>query len=178
VSGGRFDRCLRFTLREEGGYSNDPADKGKETWRGVTAATFDRARKAGVVPRDCVTVRDLKPEHVEAVFWNFYWNASKAHEFPAPLDLLLFDAYVNHRPEVAVKLIQAAVGADQDGKVGPKTLEAARVVQPVTAIERYTYEREQFYRRLVKQDESQAKFLRGWLNRVARVKASALAEVA
>jgi len=35
----RFDACLAFTLREEGGYVDDPADPGGATNMGITLAT-------------------------------------------------------------------------------------------------------------------------------------------
>lgn len=176
MTGGRFERCLRFTLVEEGGYSNVTADKGGATNRGVTAATFTEAKRLGLVKAS--TVHDLTVEDVERVYWSLYWLPSHAQELPAPLDLCLFDAYVNHRPQVAVRLIQAGVGVEQDGIFGPKTVDGAHLVQAVTAIERYCYERERFYRQIVKNDPTQERFLRGWLNRVAHVKSAALAEVA
>lgn len=177
MSDARFGRCLTFTLREEGGVSNDPADRGKLTNRGVTQETFEFAIRHGLVR--AASVRDLTDEDVKAIYHALYWIPSRAAELPAPLDLCLFDAYVNHRPKVAVRFIQAALKVDQDGVIGPKTIEAAlEVPSMLTAVERYAYWREQFYRRLVDSDESQAKFLRGWLNRVAHVKAAALAEVA
>lgn len=176
MSGGRFERCLRFVLREEGGYSNDPNDHGGSTYMGITQATLDHARASGWTR--VRWVRDLKMSDVEQIYFHGYWAASRAHEFPAPLDLLLFDAYVNHRPMTAVRLIQAAVLAEQDGVVGPKTLDAAHISSPVAAIERYAFERERLYRQIVKNDSTQERFLRGWLNRVAHVKAAALVEVA
>ncbi len=36
----RFDACLAFTLREEGGYVDDPADPGSATNMGITLATY------------------------------------------------------------------------------------------------------------------------------------------
>ena len=36
----RFDECLAFTLRAEGGYVDDPADPGGATNMGVTLATL------------------------------------------------------------------------------------------------------------------------------------------
>lgn len=172
----RFERCLVFTLREEGGYSNDPLDRGGSTYMGITQGTLDIARKHGWTRTEFVA--DLTFDEVRHIYEAGYWNPSRAHEFPAPLDLLLFDAYVNHRPSVAVSLIQAAVGSERDGKVGPKTVARAHEVNRVTAIERYCFEREQFFRRIVAGDHSQERFLRGWLNRVAHVKAAALLEVA
>ena len=35
-----FDTCLAFTLQEEGGYSDNPADPGGATNMGITLATY------------------------------------------------------------------------------------------------------------------------------------------
>jgi hypothetical protein len=35
-----FDTCLAFTLKEEGGYSDNPADPGGATNMGITLATY------------------------------------------------------------------------------------------------------------------------------------------
>jgi lysozyme family protein len=35
-----FDACLAFTLREEGGYVDDPADIGGATNMGITLASY------------------------------------------------------------------------------------------------------------------------------------------
>jgi lysozyme family protein len=35
-----FDICVTFTLREEGGYVDDPSDPGGATNMGVTLATY------------------------------------------------------------------------------------------------------------------------------------------
>jgi lysozyme family protein len=176
-TGGRFERCLRFTLREEGGLSNDPADKGGLTNHGVTQATFEAARAAGALPLRVKTVRDLTLDDAEHVYFVLFWLPSRAFEFPAPLDLCLFDAYVNHRPDVAVRFIQAAVGSTEDGIVGMDTVAKALAAHLAEAVERYAHARETFYHELVKRDSTQARFLRGWLTRVATVKASAMAEV-
>jgi lysozyme family protein len=177
-TGGRFERCLRFTLREEGGLSNDAADRGGLTNHGVRQATFEAARAAGALPPRVKSVRDLTLDDAEHVYYQLYWLTSRAFEFPAPLDLCLFDAYVNHRPQVAVRFIQAAVGADEDGVVGMDTVAKAHAAHLAEAVERYAQARERFYRDLVKADPMQERFLKGWLNRVATVKSAAMAEVA
>ena len=40
-----FQACLAFTLKYEGGKSNDPRDPGGRTMEGVTQATYDASHK-------------------------------------------------------------------------------------------------------------------------------------
>lgn len=176
MSGGRFERCLRFVLHEEGGLANDKADHGGKTNRGVSSPTFEAAKRRGVVRAQ--RIDDLTDLEVETIYWSMYWLEPRCYEYPAPLDLLAFDAYVQHRPTPAAEMMQTAVGTVPDGIIGPKTIAAAHKVDRVAAIERYAYARERFYRQIVKQDPTQQRFLRGWLSRVAEVKTAALAEVA
>lgn len=176
MSGGRFDRCLRFVLHEEGGLADVKGDHGGLTNFGISTPTFNAAKARGLIKASRVDA--LTKAEAEHVYWSLYWIEPRCYEFPAPLDLLAFDAYVQHRPGPAAELLQTAVGTVPDGVIGPKTIAAAHQVEAVAAIERYAYARERLYREIVKADPSQERFLRGWLNRVAHVKAAALAEVA
>lgn len=177
MSGGRFDRCMAIVFGEEGGYSNNPNDRGGPTNLGLTEGTIAGAIKAGVLAPG-VTVRSIARDQAERVYFELYWKASRAPELPAPLDLCLFDAYVNHRPKVAVRLLQAALKIDQDGMVGPLTIAAAKAQELRGVVARYAYWRRNLYHRIVDENESQAVFLKGWLNRVDSIEKSALAEVA
>jgi lysozyme family protein len=178
VSGGRFERCLRFVRQPnvEGGIADDKADHGGRTNAGISTPIFLEAKRRGMTK--AARVDDLTDQEIESIYWALFWIEPKAYLFPAPLDLLAFDAFVQHRPRPAAELMQTAVGAVPDGIIGPKTIDAAHKVEPVAAIERYAYARERLYREIAKADPTQVKFLRGWLNRAAQVRAAALAEVA
>jgi len=80
---------------------------------------------------------------------------------------VVFDCAVNSGPSRSIKLLQGACpGLAIDGVIGPKTLEAAKAVDPVLVVNA----REAFVRRIVARDATQAKFLGGWLNRIAAVR--------
>ena len=51
----RFLACLPFTLKEEGGYSNDAHDPGGKTMEGIIQREYDRYRSSQ--KRDLVGVR-------------------------------------------------------------------------------------------------------------------------
>ena len=93
---------------------------------------------------------------------------------PWPVSLVHFDACVNTGVTQAARFLQRSVGADPDGRIGPKTLEALRSLltreTPLAVAERLLLKREPFYRRLVQVDPSQKRFLQGWLNRVSSLK--------
>jgi Glycosyl hydrolase 108 len=89
----RFDACLTFTLRAEGGFVDDPADPGGATNMGITLATY----------RDCSNDQDLGAVQVEdmtrrtarAIYRTLYWNPLRADALPDGVDLSVFDMGVN-----------------------------------------------------------------------------------
>ena len=89
-----FDKALSFVLGNEGGYSNDPDDRGGATNLGITQSTLDRARRQ--MPDLPEKVEDLTREPAAEIYRVLYWEASKADMMPYPLSTLHFDAAVNH----------------------------------------------------------------------------------
>jgi lysozyme family protein len=81
---------------------------------------------------------------------------------------------VNTGVTQAARFLQRSVGAEPDGRIGPKTLEALRALlereTPLAVAERLVRRREPFYRRLAEADPTQNRFLQGWLNRVEKLK--------
>jgi len=70
----------------------------------------------------------------------------------------------------AAKFLQRALCARDGGVIGPVTLTALKGAlekePPCAVAERLVEQREPFYRRLVENEVSQARFLSGWLSRV------------
>jgi lysozyme family protein len=168
----KFLRCLRFTLKWEGGISNDPDDRGGLTKWGVTQATYDRYRRALELPLQSV-VKMTEPEMRE-IYYRFYWQPVKADEFAYPLALAVFDTGVNMGVGTAVKLLQRAINdllpqqkwVAADGKLGEKTLRAAKSLDPKRLALQLCNRREERYHAIVRANPTQRKFLRGWLNRL------------
>ena len=65
--------------------------------------------------------------------------------------------------------MQSALGVTPDGGFGAITMAAEQAANPVELIERFSQEKEAFYRSL----ESFSVYGTGWLNRVAAVKLKA-----
>jgi lysozyme family protein len=81
-----------------------------------------------------------------------------------------FDGCVNVGVEQAAKFLQRAVGAKDDGIVGPKTLvkvAGATAGEGVRAVIQTLLQlRHVFYKKLAANDLTQRKFLDGWLHRL------------
>lgn len=164
----RFAQCLAYVLRHEGGYVNHPADRGGATNRGITQATYDEWRVSNGLSRNPVV--GISADEVSAIYRTRYWRPCGADRFGAPLDLVVFDAAVQHGPGRAAKWLQRVVGAVPDGQVGPMTVRAvdafverngmAALVGDLLGI------REGFYREIVANDPTQKVFAKGWANRL------------
>jgi len=159
-----FRRCLDEVLKHEGGWANHPRDPGGATMRGVIQRNYDRYRDQKGLPRR--SVRGIEEHELEEIYREWFWDEVAADHLPYGLDLVAFDGGVNSGPRRGARWLQKGVGARADGKVGPKTIEAARRA-PVTAIEKACAARMSFLRALSHWDA----FGRGWSRRVASVEA-------
>jgi hypothetical protein len=103
-----FGTCLAFTLKEEGGYSDDPADPGGATNMGITLATYRQwADNPNLAP---LQVRDLSERTARAIYRSLYWNPLRADALPAGVDLSVFDMGVNAGIWGSARLLQRALG--------------------------------------------------------------------
>lgn len=138
-----FDKMLKFVLLREGGYSNNPNDKGGETNKGITYQTYNSYRKSrGLSPRSMKYITD---EEVRDIYYNNYYKASGADKIQNPkLAAYVFDTAVNMGVSRAKEFL-AKSGNDLN-----------------------TYEqlRRNKYNQFVEYDSSQRCFLQGWNNRI------------
>lgn len=188
----RFDDAFKIVLGFEGGYVNDPADRGGETNYGITYNTLNDAKNKGWIPFN-VTIQNIQLEHAKIIYKKGYWDVIQADSLPHPLDLIMFDSAVNHGPGAAVKLLQKSLNAllrytelKVDGIIGPLTLRAINDYvglgstpgTPPNSNIRYLcidvlLNRVELYSSIVNSNKSQEKFLKGWLNRVFKLKSQA-----
>lgn len=187
----RFDECFKKVLNVEGGYSDHPSDKGGKTNYGITEATLNAAYKTGLVKHN--DIKKLTVDEAKTIYKANYWDKCKCDMLPVPLDYLVFDAAVNHGTGAAVKLLQKSLNAllrytelKVDGIIGPLTLRAINDYvglgstpgTPPNSNIRYLcidvlLNRVELYSSIVNNNRSQEKFLRGWLNRVFKLKQQA-----
>lgn len=154
-----FADALAFTLAQEGGWSDDPADPGGATMRGITLDVFRAWRREPSATPDAL--RAIPEQEVEAIYAALYWNPVRGSALPEGIGLAVFDAAVNLGVRRAAILLQACVGVDQDGNIGPVTLAAVRRAAPGLLLARYANAREAFYR----QCAGFGRFGAGWLRR-------------
>ncbi len=151
-----FDVAFHRLLGHEGGYSDHPDDPGGATMWGVTERV---ARAQGYQG----AMRDLPIDTAKAIYRALYWDAIRADDLPPALRYAVFDAAVNSGTQQSVRWLQAAVGADVDGMVGPQTMMMARAAAPDFALRRMLGLRLRFMAGL----GNWPSFSRGWARRIA-----------
>lgn len=151
-----FDQAFELLLGHEGGYSDQKADPGGKTRWGITEATAKNASYTG-------DMRDLPMDMAKAIYRADYWARIRADELPEGLRYVMFDAAVNSGPPQAVRWLQAAVGETVDGIIGPRTLSAAKQLEPNALKLAMLAQRLRFMSNL----PTWPAFGRGWARRIA-----------
>jgi lysozyme family protein len=167
-----YEDSLAFILRPdvEGGYVNDPADKGSATNHGVTQAVYDAYRAEKNLPKQDVKL--ISNSEVSDIYLTEYWNPSHAGSAQHPLDTVIFDCSVNSGVGRAIKTLQQALGLVVDGSFGPNTLKAVQGCDAHAIAEKFLDIRSKFYDAIGVANPSQMKFEKGWHNRINKLNAA------
>jgi lysozyme family protein len=170
-----FDTSLAFTLREEGGYVDDPADPGWAPNMGITLATYRQwSDDLALGPTQ---VQDMTARTARAIYRSLYWNPLRADALPTGVDLSVFDMGLNAGIWGSARLLQRALGftgEEVDGCIGPETLGAAAKCEPRSLVNDLADRQTAYYRSLV----DFPSFGTGWLNRTKARREAALAMIA
>jgi lysozyme family protein len=76
--------ALRFVLRWEGGYVNDPKDPGGETNYGISKRSY---------PDE--DIKNLRPERALYLYQRDYWNPIGGDNLPLPMCVVALDSAIN-----------------------------------------------------------------------------------
>lgn len=162
-----FKQSLKLVLVHEGGFANHPDDPGGATMKGVTLRTYRRFFGADK------TVADLKKitkSQLAKVYRAGYWDKCSCDKLPSGVDYAVFDAAVNSGPGRGALWLQGAIGAKQDGAIGPNTLSKVATHEPAAIINDMCDQRLAFLRGL----RTFSTFGVGWTRRVSGVRQDAL----
>ena len=161
-----FQEALKHVLKSEGGYVNHPADPGGMTNLGVTKRVWEEWVGHEV---DESAMRALTPADVAPMYKSKYWDKVRGDDLPSGVDYAVFDAAVNSGVGRASKWLQACVGVEPDGGIGPKTLAAVAAFDPAQLVEDYAKRRLSFLMDL----PHWPTFGKGWARRVSSVQTAA-----
>ena len=79
-----FDKAVKFTLKWEGGYSNDPHDSGGETNFGISKRSYPD-----------LDISKLTLKQAKEIYYQNYWLKAGCDELPYPFNICVFNCAVN-----------------------------------------------------------------------------------
>ena len=160
-------------LGHEGGFVDDPVDRGGATKYGVTIATWRRYARPlfGIAP-SVATLRQITPAMASEIFWVGYWEPSRSDKLnDIELARLHSDTAYFAGSGNAARILQRAINraggsVSVDGAIGPLTLAAANTLDPSTLYAAYKEERWSHHERDIGKNPQQSRFRNGWWNRL------------
>lgn len=154
-------------------FTNDPLDKGKATKDGVTLSTwqkvgYDKNHDGHIDVEDLKLLTDDDFNMVLRSYWNV-WQADLIKN--QSIANILTD-WVWGSGSWGVKIPQRILGIKSDGVVGNATLAMVNQSDQKELFDKIWNERKVFLENIVKNNPSQKRFIKGWLNRLADFKFS------
>src|SRR5699024_8213724 len=120
---------LPFILHVEGGHVNDPDDRGGETNKGVTIATWK-------VYGNHKPLKEITDADVLHVLTQGYWNRFKADEINDQAVANSCVDWVWGSGVHGITNVQSLIGASVDGIVGPETLSKINRYDPIQLLQK------------------------------------------
>lgn len=156
-----FDTAIAFVLKHEGGFEDNPYDKGGKTNFGISAREYPG-----------FDIEKLTEAKAIRIYKRDYWKP-QAYQFIeyAPLAIKAFDMSVNMGPKAANKYLQLGVCnlgtyIDIDGELGPKSIKAINELDGPQLYKEYITGLGRYYHNLVSKDPEKEVFLTGWIRRL------------
>ena len=171
-----FDLAIKTVLKHEGGYANDPLDRGGETYRGIARrfhprwegwAVVDAAKRfPGFITKVNVDPRlyGLAIRFYRDKFWRYEGVTNQR------VAVKIFDAAVNMGSANAHRILQRALRRlgyklKVDGQMGPRTLQATNQADTGALLLELRAYAAVHYAKIVARKPNQVKWLYGWMQR-------------
>lgn len=189
-----FEIAYGETEIREGGYVNDPVDKGGETHRGVSRRfnpdwkgwpIVDQIKKDHPTDfKQRINASDELAELAKELYRHRYWKPIRGDEIPDQhIANKVFDTGVNQGIGRSVRFLQEGLNllnrnqknyadVEIDGKFGDRTLATLKEFlklegdQPDYLLKVLNLLQANQYIEVMRNDPTQERFARGWLNRV------------
>lgn len=170
-----FDKALKYVLENEGGYVDNPWDKGGPTNMGITLAVVQRVLNPKA---DNNTVKNLTMDQVRQIYRTLYWLPLKGPDIKSDgLATALFDVHVNRGLSKCMRYIYSLFilqGMPTSQMVMPTyvsqfVLEKLNGLDAMAALHDLHTLLSGDYISIVASNPSQSIFLKGWLNRARKI---------
>lgn len=168
-SGSHFDAAFQYTLGNEGGFTNHPNDLGGPTNWGIIQSEYSRYIGH---PASIEEMRNMPIEHAKDIYRNQYWNALSLEGIEIKnVAIALFDRAVLNGLMGCSRLVRQTLGLAETTRVGfSEQFGNINTTNPATFVMRLADFCEKQHRDRVTARPDQGVFLRGWLNRVNKMR--------
>ena len=167
--------AITKVLEHEGGFVNNPADKGGATNFGITQKVYEAWLKRPVTVAE---MKAMPKGNAIAIYKTNYWDKIKGDQLKDySMAYAIFDQAVNRGISAAVKQAQKVIGVNPDGIAGPSFVAAMNAYDSGKFLINYLVASTEAYKQIVNNNPSQSVFLKGWLNRIDSIKSYATAFV-
>lgn len=160
--GSVYEEAFQEVIGLEGGYVNNPNDRGGETKYGISKRQYP-----------LLSIKNLTVGQARAIYKQDYWDKLRLDKVTSPgIAKELFDTGINMGVTKAIFILQESLNylghtLKIDGIIGPVTL---------GSVNKYKYPKDllkvlngvqfMYYYNIVKKNPNQKVFSRGWLKRV------------
>lgn len=162
-----FQEAHPEIIRIEGGYKlvNIPGDRGGQTYAGISRRSNPHWAGWALIDSQGEKIPHL-PAIADDFYRRQYWDAIRGDQIEDQrVATAIYSCAVLSGQRTAGRMAQLCCGAQQDGIIGPATLEALNAVPADLILAKFTLARIGRYVAICNRDRSQSKFLLGWLNR-------------
>lgn len=133
-----FEKAFTKTVKAEGGYVNNPNDKGGETYMGITRKNHPKLKMWETIDFYKTNVPNRKPkdlnsilhgikaiqEEVKVVYKTSYWDPLKLDDINSQaVANQFFDVSVNCGVKAAIKMMQRIANLPQTGRMNAQTID-------------------------------------------------------
>lgn len=164
-----FDTAFSLLIGHEAGFQNDPEDRGN--WTGGRKGAGElKGTKYGVSAASYPgeDIKNLTLDRARWIYKRDFWGPAGCDIVHDVVRFDLFDTAVHTsapgKPTTAIRMLQRAVGAKDDGVLGPRTLMAVQQMDPYRVLARFNGQRLDY---INDNPEQFARFGRGWTQRIA-----------
>jgi len=176
----KINKIIYHTIKNfEGGYVNNPHDKGGPTNFGITQHVYDTYFKVNSSIND---IKNMDISKAIEIYNAQYFKQNKIEViYPEELWHFVFDCYVQHGSKATGKIIQRSLNSlgeslVVDGDIGNKTIEKISCYSSEDMLKYMIEWRIWLYKQIIKLNPSQKVFEKGWMSRVNWFKGNKLWE--
>lgn len=160
--------ALKFTLANEGGFSDHPNDKGGPTKKGITIGRLSEYLGRPATKQE---VKDLDDKTIELIYKKYYWDVLNLDRVvDQEIATAIFDMGVLCGTGTAAKWAQEICHVEADKKIGTITLGVLNKLADTEFIPKFADKAQDYFNAIVAKNPSQKVFLKGWTNRANKLR--------